>query len=124
MNSAGMIWVLRNAEQWLKDLMDREGQLGPWTVSAVEYPGEEPCPELQRLDLAIRKSRGAREGDGYLAAWKARIEWPKPPKMEPISWMAPPWGEWESWIARMMSRGVARAYEDSLFRPIKESNGS
>ena len=79
----------RFAESW--EDQRRQGGLRttprcPWTVSVAAMPGEAPCSELQRLDLALRKDRGPREGDELLERWKALIEWPVEPKLEPVTW--------------------------------------
>jgi len=41
----------------------------PWTVSVAPSPGTPPCPELDRLDLAIRKGREPRHETDIAAFW-------------------------------------------------------
>jgi hypothetical protein len=93
----------------------------PWTVSVDVFPGEEPCPELQQLDQALRKDRGWRDGDNLIEQWKSLIKWP-PLKGrarfmingEPIGYATGPgdddieyipicdlhssWADWEQWL--------------------------
>lgn len=56
----------------------------PWTVSVAPMPGESPCPELDKLDLALRKTRDD-VPDPNLEEWKRRIIWPEPTEYgEPV----------------------------------------
>ena len=47
----------------------------PWTVSVAVMPGTPPCPALERLDKALKKTRGAEDPD--ITALKEGIVWPQ-----------------------------------------------
>ncbi len=59
----------------------------PWTVSVSVYPGDTPCPALERLDQELRKERGWRLIDSAIKEMRSLIEWAKPPKPEKIKWI-------------------------------------
>lgn len=60
----------------------------PWTVSVAPMPGEPPCPELDRLDRALRKTRDD-VPDPELEDWKRRIVWPEPAKYGEPMFLSP-----------------------------------
>jgi len=59
--------------------MTRMAGQDPWTVSVAVYPGDEPCPELERLDRALDKGHEFRDEQWALDLWRSQIVWVKPP---------------------------------------------
>jgi len=114
--------------------VERMAGQAPWTVSVAVMPGEENCPELDRLDQGLRKDRGWREGDEFIAVWKSHIRWPMerwwPPRQSDIDdlrealeagMQTPPmprtFAEWQDWLVRMLSMPAGEAVNREFARP-------